>query len=169
MNYFSSWHPRYIMLILICSSQLQAQKMLLSPTIISNASGEGKSLNTWITWTLGETLIQSTTLDDRWYTEGFHQPTIIVKTTFTSLRENVISVFPNPTMSAVQLNMSPALSTDAILSLIDIKGSVLYSSTLKSGLNQSSMDLQLIQAGIYFLQVRNLAGDLFNTCKIIKL
>lgn len=169
MNYFLSRYSRYISMVLICTTQLQAQKLILSPSIISNASGEGKSLNTWITWTLGETSIQSTTLDDRWYTEGFHQPAIIVKTTFTSIHENVISVFPNPTMSAVQLTVYPAWSTDAIISLIDIKGSVLYSSTLKSGENRSMFDLQPIQAGIYFLQVRNYSGELFNTYKIIKL
>ena len=82
----------------------------------------------------------------------------------TSLQriENVrIDIFPNPATSAIYINVDGQL--DFRISLYDITGKQLY-----SGLNISSIDIQSLTPGPYFLEIQDLDSGRKSIERIVK-
>ena len=150
-----------------CAFSIQAQR---DPAVMANASGESKSQNIILQWTLGEMAIQTIHTQDRLYTEGFHQPTIIVKPIYPLSKAKLeVAISPNPTSSSIQITFYSLPLTDIHMELIDIKGSSLIHLTHKAGNIKAEMDLQHLNPGIYFLKMRTTDHQLSTTSKIIKL
>jgi Secretion system C-terminal sorting domain len=161
----------FLFVILLTATGLKSQVELLSPTVLSNASGEGKSSRIWIQWTLGETAIRSGIADEQLYTEGFHQPTILIKegNAGSNLKEMSMVLYPNPTTGTIQLDFKSVLEADLLLFMTDIKGSKLIQTVLKAGTNSTKLKMENYAQGIYFLQIRNSTGSMFRSFKIIML
>ena len=49
-----------------------------NPSILSSAGGSDKTSTISLDWTIGEYAVETVSLADRMYTQGFHQPYLIV-------------------------------------------------------------------------------------------
>lgn len=83
-----------------------------------------------------------------------------------------ISVFPNPFVSTLSLEMVVSTNESAIVRMTDEHNKIvkLLRWSLKRGTNKTTIeDLQSLPAGNYYIDIRNMEGEnLFNT-KLIKL
>ena len=157
----------FLLVLLCCLVDSQAQH---DPAVMANASGESKSQNIILQWTLGEMAIQTIHTQDRLYTEGFHQPTIIAKPIYPLSKAKLeVAISPNPTSSSIQITFYSLPLADIHMELIDIKGSSLIRLTHKAGNLSAEMDLQHLNSGMYFLKMRTTDHQFSTTSKIIKL
>lgn len=53
---------------------------LLAPSVIATGGGRIETATMTLDWTLGETFVSDSKVDDRRFTEGFHQPVLTVET-----------------------------------------------------------------------------------------
>lgn len=139
------------------------------PTVIASASGEGRAGNVSISWTLGETAIRTGHSINRIITEGFHQPGMILSPRMVRQGSININIAPNPTYSAIQVNVQTDVEEDMLIYLNDIKGTQMLYQRLPAKINQTTLNVQGLATGIYFLQIRNTSGSLFKSFKVIKL
>ena len=67
-----------LLLLGICIAGF-ARSQQLSPSIIASDGGISKAAGISLEWTLGEPTVESLSTSDRLYTQGFHQPILLVK------------------------------------------------------------------------------------------
>ena len=65
--------------------------------VISSAGDEFSNTNQSITWTLGELSTESYEAATNKFTQGFHQPVLIITALNDILLADELSIFPNPT------------------------------------------------------------------------
>lgn len=152
-------------LMLLMANTAQTQ----DPTVISSASGQGKTANIALSWTLGETAVSSGHTLNRWYTEGFHQPNLLVYPSMTKDDKVQIEIAPNPAHSTIRIQIQPVVPSEMLIFLNDVKGRRILNSRLAPGIHQTLLNVEGIAPGIYFLQIRNSLGNVFESFKIIKL
>jgi hypothetical protein len=68
-----------------------------------------------------------------------------------------LSVYPNPGSDKITLSIGQ-LDSDAIVSIIDMTGKVVYSAIMTSGAKQMEIDVQGLAAGFYELTIESDAG-----------
>ena len=157
------------LLAFILIQYISVYSQSLSPSVLANASGTGKTNRVWLDWTLGETAVHSVYSNSRMYTEGFHQPTLIIREGVIRQDNVTIHISPNPTLASINIDILTNIDSDVMIDMMDIKGSHLMRTNLKSGIHQAHLDVHSFTAGIYFLQIRNVNGSLVKTFKVIKL
>lgn len=152
--------------LLICSSWGYSQR--LSPEVTASSGEHFTGVNTQLSWTIGETMIETFPLGSSQLTQGFHQSNIIV-TTVTSLPENFqAKVFPNPTSNFLNIEWTE-ISDSLSLSLYDVTGKqLLFQMTLDQTLSKM-LDLSAYAAGSYVLHLRNQNKKTNKTFIIIKI
>lgn len=69
------------------------------------------------------------------------------------LEGNMVSLFPNPTTEKVTLKL-PESSQSVNVSLLNISGSVVYSSSVASNTTQTELDLSTLSNGVYVVRVQ---------------
>lgn len=168
-NFISIVLSSFILLIsgLTGINFLTAQTM--DPTVLSSASGEGKSTTLSLTWTLGETAVSSGYTTNQLFTEGFHQPRMILSPSNFKGDQFSITLAPNPAHAQIRLDIVSSIQTELSVYLHDVRGSQILYSRLPSGSNQALLNLEGITPGIYFLQIRSSTGLVFKSFKVIKI
>jgi hypothetical protein len=144
----------------------------LSPSVIPSA-GESNSVNgTRLDWTLGELAVESVSTLEGLYTEGFHQPLLIVKSKSLA---NVnlpfgynVTVFPNPVTSIFNVNIQSLNDSKVFLRLSDLNGRTVYNTTTNSKGSSIKINIASLAAGVYLLSITNSSGFTISTYKIIK-
>lgn len=139
------------------SISLSAQEVVTTQgDSYSNSSGS-------ISFTLGETVINTGTDGVNEITQGFNQ----TKWVFVSLEDHAldygVSVFPNPTQD--QLNIKTENSLNVSYTLYDSKGSLIYEDRLNTKL--TTLEVSHLAAGNYSLVLYN-KKQILKTYKLIK-
>lgn len=139
------------------SISLSAQEVVTTQgDSYSNSSGS-------ISFTLGETVINTGTDGVNEITQGFNQ----TKWFFVSLEDHAldygVSVFPNPTQD--QLNIKTENSLNVSYTLYDSKGSLIYEDRLNAKL--TTIEVSHLAAGNYSLVLYN-KKQILKTYKLIK-
>lgn len=126
---------------------------------LSNAGNESSNDAFSLTWTLGETAIQTLTGTEATITQGVLQHTIVI----TSLNDNVVSsqieLFPVPTDSKVYLKNADQWN----YVLLNSAGTPVMQGNVSE---KDYLDLEGYSSGIYILTLSN--NDNFQSFKIIK-
>jgi hypothetical protein len=141
----------------------------LQNEVIASA-GEVYTLeNTEISWTLGESIIESYQSGNTFISQGFHQP--IFK--FFEIPEQIIpvfqvSIFPNPTTRFVRIEVkdSPGFK-DFELNLSDLTGNVLLSCLIFPD-SQYQLDLTGYSDGLLLLKIIRISDGIPRSFKIVK-
>jgi hypothetical protein len=153
----------------LISTSLCAQK--LAPTVIASDGGFGKTSTMSLAWTLGETAVESVSSNGRFYTQGFHQPLLLAKSFHPSTEEIFagydIVVAPNPVQSMLNVYFETPQEENLQVFLTDILGRNIISKET-SGKGVFKLDMSPYISGVYLLSIRNSAGHLVRTFKIIK-
>ena len=144
----------------------------ITPAIISPAGDISKSGKLYLQWTLGEPVIETISSRDHLFTQGFHQPFLIVKKPHALLTNGLeqidIMIMPNPVQFIAKAFIKRQNNSLLHLELTDINGRKLYHTVSYAKVEVIDLDFATYTAGTYILTVRDAKGSLFKTFKIIK-
>jgi hypothetical protein len=139
-----------------------------TPDVLTSSGGYASNASASLSWTMGETLIETGSSANSFLTQGFQQPTNLVVTSLDNPQGQTgnISAYPNPVTSSVYITSSAnqALRVD----VMDLTGRKLFTKDL-SGNDDNQVNLADYSAGIYLFRVYSTEGQLLQTLKIDKI
>ncbi len=142
------------------SLTLHAQEAVVS----SGSYHENGDLS--ISWSLGETVIETFVADDFILTQGFQQSSLIVTTVEEIADLDFgLSAYPNPTSDYLTLSLNGEVPEKAGFELYDLSGRHFFSGDLKD--TSKEISFSAMEPGIYFLRVL-ISGRPVKTFKIVK-
>ncbi|WP_158867906.1 T9SS type A sorting domain-containing protein [Maribellus comscasis] len=151
---------RLILLILLIASLSFAQEVI-------STAGETQSNSGYeLSWTVGETVINTLSAENTILTQGFHQSKLII-TAVEELIEsnNQVNVFPNPTAQFAIIKFDQ-LPEKNIYNLFNINGKLLSSKEIEY--TETQIDLTPYANGSYLLKIIQEDNLPLKTFKIIK-
>ena len=168
-----------IVLGLCMISFVRAQE--LSPSVLSPAGGFDYTSTLLLDWTLGEIAIQANHVGKKVYTEGFHQPVLLLEMVekvidyrnpdevgFSAVSDMEISVTPNPVRSILHIRIASNEPSEVALQLSDLSGKTVMSKVIDPVMNSTELDLSYYASGLYLLQFIDNKGHLIQTYKVTK-
>lgn len=165
---FRKQYPKQglIAMAFLFASALQAQS--LSPSVVANAGGEGSSATHQVAWTIGEPIITTEMNATNQLTQGFHQTQLVVSSIAKVELSFSIEVFPNPTTSTLTLSLENDRSEDVQWSLVDVMGREQKTGMIQSAVSNYQLNVQDLENGIYFLNLKTSENQTIQTHKIQK-
>lgn len=161
-----------------------AQSQQLNPSVIAAEGGVNKAAGISLEWTLGEPFTESLPVSDGLFTQGFHQPLLVVTKMPVPVPKPVtgykiavvpapitnykITVAPNPVQSYLIVSIPAPNPEEVILSLIDFAGRITPVRSVNGKATTIRVDMTAMIPGIYLLEIRKPSGELIQTFKIIK-
>ncbi len=138
-----------------------------APTVISSAGDSFKSANAELSWTLGESIIETLTANNAVLTQGFHQTNLMITSVGELEQKTLVKVFPNPVGNIVNIEVKEGTELTH-LQLVDLQGRSLISRSLPQTAGVEQLDLSLLPAGSYYLRLLNATAKTIQTLKIVK-
>lgn len=123
------------------SQSLQPQAIANGGTSYSNASGQ-------LDWTIGEP-VTATLSSGNSISQGFHQPDLSITTGMATEELDGISIYPNPTVSAINLQFEN-IKKNASVELYDAAGKLVYTTAVTPAMQ---IDMTNMPKGTYLLTV----------------
>jgi len=152
-----------------------------SPSVLSPAGGFDYTSTLLLDWTLGEIAIQTNRVGKRVYTEGFHQPVLLLEIVekvieyknpdeigFSVVSDMEITVTPNPVRSILHIRIASNEPSEVALQLSDLSGKTVMSKVIDPVMNSADLDLSFYASGLYLLQFIDNKGHLIQTYKVTK-
>ncbi len=134
--------------------------------IISSSGNHFSSSNLQISWTLGETVIETVSNTTMQLTQGFHQSNLIITAVDEIPGVNIdISAYPNPTTNFLNLKIENRMGEKIYYTLYDMDGKILATKLLESDV--SEIPMYNYAPATYFLKITGKTQAL-KTFKIIK-
>ena len=135
-------------------------------SVIASSGGHINGQNVFVSFTIGEPVIQTLKKPDMTVTQGFHQSTLTV-TTIDILEELSVSIeaYPNPVTDELKLVVDKELLPEASYSLVDMWGGLVTQDMLEGSITKVSF--QSLVPAVYFLKV-NQGITTIKTFKIVK-
>jgi Secretion system C-terminal sorting domain len=88
---------------------------------------------------------------------------ILLKTTMS---KSVISVYPNPAATVLNINVASITKLAAQIHVFDVQGKIVYQQKLDAGNGATSIDVQAWASGNYIIKITQ--GTEVNTIKVVK-
>lgn len=134
--------------------------------VLSSAGQTQKAADTELSWTIGETVIETWSNPTSTLTQGFHQTRI----TITAISEIEwpglkINVFPNPVRNTLNIEFN-SLPEEMLFVVIDLLGKTIQRDFIKG--NNTYLDFSNLADGQYILKIQTKAGKPVQTFKIVK-
>jgi hypothetical protein len=155
---------RFILLFLAffgLLSALPAQSLM--PDVIASGGTSYSNSAGQLDWTLGEPATLSFSGSSNMLSQGFHQPDLSVTTGLAAIASEGITVYPNPTVNALQIQFKDP-ATEAGAELFDTQGKLVYSSSLTGAMQ---INMSEYPSGTYLLKISE-NNKTVRTCQIIK-
>ena len=146
---------------------------LLSQSVIA-ASGQTAEVNGYsLSYTLGEIAIQSFELSNGMFTEGFHQPNLIVQKMAVERsddnQQSAVRVYPNPTPDILVIEFDSEIESTSHLTLSTLNERVLEVRELEAIQNKYQWNLSAYPTGTYVLTIQNEGAQILSTFRIMKI
>jgi len=158
----------FFILMLVSIYYMQAQQT--SPQVIATSGNVSQQSNATISYTIGETVIQTTTNGTNTLTQGYQQPhyNITLLPPYQNTLPN-IQIFPNPTSDELQIKFENDQEIKTNIYLTDAAGKQIIKQSItvlpKTIVNYP---MQQVATGKYFLTIELLNQKKFKTFEIIK-
>ncbi|MES2765466.1 MAG: T9SS type A sorting domain-containing protein [Bacteroidota bacterium] len=146
---------------------------MIATDVISSA-GETSAITPELilSWTLGESVVETYSDGEMLLVQGFHQP--VIKITAIKITENkaLVSVFPNPAVDQININLQmptfPANTESIKAELRDIGGRLVYEAKFEGSIHK--IDVHLLSNGAYILTLTTAEkGTFIGSYKVEKL
>lgn len=163
----------YIAVLMGIYIPLPAQQF--SPAVIASDGGTGKAGGIQLEYTLGEVAIQGRTGLSSSYTEGFHQPVLLVDeinvAALPGSKEEIpsISIRPNPVSTSLNIHFSSAPPVLISFALSDAHGQPLIKKEINTYDGDMTLDMSSHAPGLYLIQLLSADGRISSVFKIIKI
>ncbi len=138
----------------------------LTPEVYATSGDYFTSTNNSLSWTLGETVIDTYSSTNNTLTQGFQQSSYFVSSVNENMNNSfLISVFPNPTNSFINICSESKGIEMMKIDLLDITGKILHSETF-----QNNLQLNLLEytSSVYFIRVYDKDNNSVKTFKLLK-
>jgi hypothetical protein len=137
-----------------------------TPEVYATSGGYYTSTNCSLSWTLGESVIETYSNTNNIFTQGFQQSSYFI----TSVKENIndafpFSVYPNPTNSFINICYESTELKKLKADLMDITGKLLHSETFQNNLQ---LNLSGYTSSLYFIRIFDENNNSVKTFKITK-
>ncbi len=140
--------------------------ILQSQEVISTAGNHHKEGDIYISWTLGETVIETFKVDENILTQGFHQPTLtVVSIDEIDMPGYNITAFPNPAKSYLTLSVEARKYEKMNYMLYDFNGNLIKRGFIKE--KNTEISFEGLKPAVYFIRIIEENKHL-TTIKIIK-
>ncbi len=137
-----------------------------TPEVVSSGGEFFEGSNASLSWTVGETITETSGNLNISLTQGFQQGSYTIVNIYEKPESKIsISIFPNPTTDFINININNSDETFEVW-LIDINGKTIFSDN--SITKSSKIDLSSYLASNYILKVKSKDGSLLKSYKIIK-
>ncbi len=123
----------------------------LSQNTLSTAGGYSENANGSLSWTIGETIIETTTNGSNTLTQGFHQGNLKVITLINKTKIlGELKVYPIPVNDVLNVETD---KTEIDYQLMDVNGKVIFTGKLNNMNHQ--INCSGLPNGTYLLKINN--------------
>lgn len=159
----------YIIIFSIAPIGFSQELINISPSVVTGCGGslQGWSMTSINTdFTLGEIAIETVFSDEFIMTQGFHQSDLnIIK--LEESDQVYINVYPNPTIEHINIEITQNIYKKIEIFLLNTSGKIIYSKTINTDENLSTINMKNLSIGTYFLEVLTYESkDLFKIQKL---
>ncbi len=135
---------------------LQAQSLI--PDVIASAGDKYTGKNGSLSWTLGETAIETISSETNLLTQGFHQTYLVILKDERPDDPSVdVSVYPNPVNDLLTIEITiPESGPHIRLELFDLLGHRIHDHTIKCQTYYEQLDVSRFSSSLFVLRVTNL-------------
>lgn len=163
----------FFTVLMIIGAAVSSKAQTIGPSVLASAGGSAKISTLSLDWTLGEFAVETISSPDKLYTQGFHQPLLIIRPTIVlapGKSPYKILIAPNPVHSILNFSITSRKDIVVSVSVSDIRGKPLIRRKVNSAAGSLQMDFSGYAAGTYILTVREAATGLaIQSFQIIKL
>lgn len=148
----------------------QVYSQNISPEILSTAGNSFAGSSVHLDWTLGEVATTTLQESDLQITQGFHQPTYMV-TSINDIPLDIgqISLYPVPTSSNINMELTFQQERVIHFHLLDMKGQKIWSKEAQGQQIKEKFTLSHVPNGNYLMKISIDNTPYSQTFKIIKL
>ena len=154
------------LIVLIFGSQGFSQS--LSPEVISSSGDHFMGADVQLSWTIGETMIETYLVSSNQLTQGFHQTNLTITLVEDFQNDFQVKVYPNPTPDLLTIEWEK-MTASPKLTIVDLTGKVLLSQSLNAQNLVETIDLSAYPAGNYYLQLKKADNQTIKTFKVLKI
>jgi len=141
----------------------------LSPEVIASSGAHFSNTNYQLSWTIGQPVSETFVGQDmNQLTQGFHQTFLIVTPINDLMSDTQVKVYPNPSSAWLNIEFQETYESFS-LELSDATGSLLQSIPPNQQSRIITLDLTLLNPGLYLLQLKNIDLNTKQTFKILKI
>jgi hypothetical protein len=137
----------------------------LGQTVLSTSGDHFQNGSAALSWTIGEPVINSLENGSVRLTQGFHQPYLTVSSVIEAENENLVRVYPNPTIAMLSIDF--ATTGEYRAELFDVLGRKLNTFNIIG--NHYELDLNEYPAANYLLKCYDTENKSISTFKIQKI
>jgi hypothetical protein len=137
----------------------------LGQTVLSTSGDHFQNGSAALSWTIGEPVINSLENGSVRLTQGFHQPYLTVSSVIEAQNENLVRVYPNPTIAILSIDF--ASTGEYRAELFDVLGRKLNTFNIIG--NHYELDLNEYPAANYLLKCYDTENKSISTFKIQKI
>jgi hypothetical protein len=150
-----SRHLFSFLLFILFQNSFKAQS--LSPEVISSNGDFYTNTAGSVSFTIGETVVETFNGTSNILTQGFQQPFVDVTGIPESQNSNAVSAFPNPFKNEMFLNFGKMETGNYTISVYDLTGKQIVNEKTTVSINNSAYRLSLVNIddGIYVVKISN--------------
>lgn len=152
--------------LLLVSGTMQVFSQSITPQVVASSGEYFTGSAASLSWTLGEVATDTYIGSSNQLTQGFQQPEIRFSTVEDNAPEIVLSLYPNPTNSLVNLEAS-SVHENLQITVQDMTGKLIYTGYYIPG-EVHKIDLSECADGLYLLKVSDSENTILKTYKIQK-
>ncbi|GAB5538395.1 MAG: hypothetical protein Salg2KO_04980 [Salibacteraceae bacterium] len=141
-------NKQLILLILSCVASAGA---VSAQSVIASAGESYEGNNAQMSYTLGETVIATHSVDSNQMTQGFHQSKLNVVGISEDFKSVSVKVWPNPTTDFVTIDFDQNAGVYDLI-LLDQAGQLVKSQSA-IGDSQYRLEMRSLASGSYFLNI----------------
>lgn len=153
-----------IIAFVFCLFAIQANGQSIERSVIGSSGGGFNNSNINVQWTIGETVVATSSAGSQILSQGFHQYYSNSSANVSILHGN-IKAYPNPTENVLNLSIENSNET-GIITMTDINGKTVKTETWNT-VEEFSMDLSLLAPGVYHAKIQ--IGNSVGIVKICKM
>ena len=158
-----------LLLLTFCATNI-SNAQTLSATVLPTQGDYFTNSAGKVSWTLGEIVTETLSASGNILTQGFQQPDLRIGDYVQELDGHILSVYPNPTLDEVIVDLSKMPAGDYSVSVFNIAGQLMSEGNYSGGNSESINHLSFknYAGGTYMLVLNDSNKKYQNSIKIFK-
>lgn len=138
----------------------------LTPEVYAFSGDYFTGVNSSLSWTLGECVIETDSSTNNILTQGFQQSQYLITTIEEYSKVAVpVSIYPNPTKDILNIHLDLSDKKELRLEMLDASGKLIHSELYHGDLK---LNLSDYTSSEYFIRVSDTSNNSTKTFKLIK-